>query len=86
MAVKTRKTRAVEHLASALMECMDASAEEGEKRAQRAAEKTIARVEARMNQRLDQMDARLDRQDDTLRLMWKQMKGNGKLPIDAPPP
>ena len=24
MAVKTRKTRAVEHLASALMECMDA--------------------------------------------------------------
>ena len=28
------------------------------------------------------MDTRLDRQDDTLRLMWKQMKGNGKLPID----
>ena len=39
-----------------------------------------------MNQRLDQMDARLDRQDGTLRLMWKQMKGNGKLPIDEPPP
>ena len=27
---------------------------------------------------------RLDRQDDTLRLMWKQMKGDGKLPIDEP--
>ena len=25
---------------------------------------------------------RLDRQDETLRIMWKQMKGNGKLPID----
>ena len=27
---------------------------------------------------------RLDRQDATLRLMWKQMKGNGKLPVDEP--
>ena len=27
---------------------------------------------------------RLDRQDATLRLMWKQMKGNGKLPVDDP--
>ena len=26
----------------------------------------------------------LDRQDATLRLMWKQMKGNGKLPVDEP--
>ena len=25
---------------------------------------------------------RLDKQGETLRLMWKQMKGNGKLPID----
>ena len=34
MAVESRGTRAVENLASALVECMDASAEEGEKRAQ----------------------------------------------------
>ena len=25
---------------------------------------------------------RLDKQDATLRLIWKQVKGNGKLPID----
>ena len=37
----------------------------------------------RMDGRLDRMDGRLDKQDETLRLMWKQMKGNGKLPIDA---
>ena len=36
-----------------------------------AAEKAVKRIEPR-----------LDRQDATLRLMWKQMKGNGKLPID----
>ena len=28
------------------------------------------------------MDKRLDRQDETLRMVWKQQGGNGKLPID----
>ena len=35
-----------------------------------------------MESRLDGMDTRLDRQDETLRMVWKQVKGNGKLPID----
>ena len=39
-----------------------------------------------MESRLDGMDTRLDRQDETLRMVWKQVKGNGKLPIDDPPP
>ena len=39
--------------------------------AEKGAEKAVKRIEPR-----------LDRQDATLRLMWKQMKGNGKLPID----
>ena len=30
----------------------------------------------------EHMDTRLDRQDDTLRMVWKQVKGDGKLPID----
>lgn len=30
----------------------------------------------------DELVPRLDRQDETLRLMWKQMKSNGRLPID----
>lgn len=47
------------------------------------------RVDARldgMDKRLDGMDTRLDRQDETLRMVWKQVKGNGKLPIDDPLP
>ena len=31
---------------------------------------------------MDRIEPRLDKQDATLRLMWKQMKGNGRLPID----
>ena len=40
----------------------------------------------RVDARLDGMDTRLDRQDETLRMVWKQVKGNGKLPIDDPLP
>ena len=39
-----------------------------------------------MDGRLGRMDIRLDRQDETLRMVWKQVKGNGKLPIDDPLP
>lgn len=28
------------------------------------------------------MKAQMAKQDETLRLIWKQVKGNGKLPID----
>ena len=35
-----------------------------------------------VDKRLDGMDTRLDRQDETLRMVWKQVKGNGMLPID----
>ena len=47
------------------------------------------RVEARLDrmcERLDGMDTRLDRQDETLRMVWKQVKGNGKPPVDDPRP
>ena len=55
-------------LADALQDCLDSAVERG---AERAAERVKR-----------ELVPRLDRQDDTLRLMWKQMKGNGKLPID----
>ena len=32
---------------------------------------------------VEKLSPRLDRQDATLRLMWKQMKRNGSLPIDT---
>ena len=65
----------VEEFASALQECFDVAVREG---AREGAQEAMNRIEPR----LDRIATRLDRQDDTLRLMWKQMKGNGKLPID----
>ena len=58
----------VEEVAAALQGCLDVAVEG-------AADRAANRVKA-------ELVPRLDRQDATLRLMWKQMKGNGKLPID----
>ena len=90
--------RPIEQIADGLQRLIAETAEQAaektaervaEKTAERAAEKAVARLEPRldrMDARIDglerHMNTRLDRQDDTLRLMWKQMKGNGKLPID----
>lgn len=49
---------------------------------QEAAREAAQEVKTSLVPRLDRMDTRLDRLYDTLRLMWKQMKGNGSLPID----
>ena len=82
-----------EELASALQDCLNEAARKGaEKAAQTVKDELVPRLD-RMDARLDRqdaairqmrehMDARLDRQDDTLRMVWKQVKGNGKLPID----
>ncbi len=70
--------RPIEQLASALQECL-------EEAANNAADRAVAKLGPhldRMDQRLDGMDRRLDRQDETLRMVWKQVKGNGALPID----
>ena len=69
---------AAERMASALIEYMEA--------ADAAAEERMDARMDRMDTRLDRMDTRLDRQDETLRMVWKQVKGNGKLPIDDPLP
>ena len=66
--------RPIERLAAALQDCLDEAAR---KAAHEAAHKAAQEVKA-------ELVPRLDRQDATLRLMWKQMKGNGKLPIDEP--
>ena len=62
--------RPIERLAAALQECLDDSVRRG---AHEAAQEVKA-----------ELAPRLDRQDATLRMMWKQMKGNGKLPLDEP--
>ena len=65
---KDTSDRPIERLAAALQDCFDESVRRG---AREAANEVKA-----------ELVPRLDRQDATLRLMWKQMKGNGRLPID----
>ena len=68
-----RQKRAIEGLATALQECFDASIDVAEKR-----------FEKRMEPRFGKIDTRLDKQDDTLRMIWKQCGGKAdqRLPID----
>ena len=61
-----REERA-ERLAQSLQACFNEATQAGIRE--------VREVEKRV-------DARLDKQDDTLRLIWKQVKGNGRLPID----
>ena len=62
------RERRTAELASAFQDCLNEAAD-------KAADKAAQKVK-------DELLPRLDKQDETLRLMWKQMKGNGKLPID----
>ena len=65
----------VEEIASALQGCFNDAVEAGTRRAKEE-------IRAEFGPRFDRMDARLDRQDETLRMIRKQHGGNGKLPID----
>jgi hypothetical protein len=67
---KSPKTRAVEKIATALIEFMEANEQECQARLQ------------------ETVGARFDRQDDTLRMIWRQSGGDPatKLPIDEPLP
>ena len=71
-----RRTRAIQGLAAALQECFDASIE--------AAEKRMEPRFGKMDTRLDTVVTRLDRQDDTLRMIWTQCGGKSeqRLPVD----
>lgn len=68
-----RQQRAIEGLATALQECFDASIDVAEKR-----------FEKRMEPRFERIDTRLDKQDDTLRMIWTQCGGKSdqRLPVD----
>ena len=66
------RSRPIERLADALQACLNEAAERG---GERAAERAAQGVK-------EELVPRLDRQDETLRLIWKQVKGSGRLPID----
>ena len=64
-----RRRSAIEGLAAALQECFDAS---------------IEVAEQRMEPRFGRIETRLDKQDDTLRMIWTQCGGKAdqRLPVD----
>ncbi len=77
-----RQQRAVQTLASALQECFDASIEVAEQRVLRSVDDRVKAMGKRLEARID---SRADRQDETLRLIWRQVGGsaNKRLPIDG---
>ena len=62
------RSRPIERLADALQGCLNEATERSAR---------IAAQEVK-----EELVPRLDRQDATLRLIWKQVKGTGRLPID----
>ena len=81
------RTERTEWLADALQAGLNEAVRTGAKAAReeikREFEPRFDRQEAAIQEMREHMDDRLDRQDETLRMVWKQVKGNGKLPIDA---
>ena len=92
MSDKTRRTRAVERLADALQECLDAAVETGTASAESRMnermgrqDETLRALNTRMSQQdetLRALNTRMSQQDGTLRMIWSQAKGKGSLPID----
>ena len=69
-----RQAQAIQGLAAALQECLDS-----------AAESSARRVGAEIRREIQaEFGPRFDRQDETLRLMWRQCGGDPdrRLPVD----
>ena len=81
-----RQARAIQGLAAALQECLDSATESGARRVGeeiRSEIRSEVRREVRSEIR-DEFGPRFDRQDETLRLMWRQCGGDPdrRLPVD----
>ena len=75
-------TRAVREEVRAVREDMDARFGEMREYMDTRLGEMSRYMDTRLGEMRGYMDTRLDKQDATLRMMWHQMKGNGKLPID----
>ena len=80
------RTERTERLAAALQACLNEAARTGAKAAReeikREFEPRFDRQDEALRTIREHMDIRLDRRDESIRMVWKQVKGNGKLPID----
>ena len=85
-----RQKRAIEGLAAALQECFDAATEKATEAAQkhnRRHNRPLEKAQQAAEEAKDVaqgLSVRLDRQDDTLRMIWTQCGGrkDAHLPID----
>ena len=81
-----RQARAIQGLAAALQECLDSAAESGARRVGEEIRDEIR--DGIRNEFRDEIQAefgpRFDRQDETMRLMWRQCGGDPdrRLPVD----
>lgn len=80
--MSTERENRVARLASALQDCFDAAGREAAREIKNELVPRLDKQDATIRQMREHMDDRLDKQDATLRMVWKQVKGNGKLPID----
>lgn len=69
-------------LAHALQRSLNHAAETAAGKATEGVRAEVGELRGEMRSMSEAMNARLDRQDDALRLMWRQMKGNGRFPLD----
>ena len=78
-----RQTRAIEGLAAALQECLNASIEAAGKRMEPRFEKIEGRLD-KQDDTLSRQNDTLSRQNDTLRMIWMQCGGKAdqRLPVD----
>ena len=72
----------IQALAHALQNCFNEAVRQGAVHVDEKLEH-VDKWYKQIDVRFEQIGERLDKKDATLRLIWKQLKGNGKLPIDA---
>ena len=81
-----RQARAIQGLAAALQECLDSAAESGARRVGEEIRSEIRNeIQSEVRSEIrDEFGPRFDRQDETLRLMWRQCGGDPdrRLPVD----
>lgn len=85
--VNGRSKRAIEGLAAALQECLDAAVESGERRCRSVMDERFQQQDEtlrKQNDTLRRQDETLRKQNETLRMIWQQCGGRAgqRLPID----
>ena len=76
------RPRPIEHLAKALQACLNEATERGALIAAKRVKEGLVPHLDHLDRHVDALHLRLNRQDETCCLIWRQVKGSGRLPID----